>query len=191
MLVDGTKHRHHTQLLQRLNSQPAIRAFIFSESRSSEASGRSANRQTRQLQRRLAHSHRGYDSFDDLGNFFAGAGIKADYALTSRLVLRGRFGWAAVLSDDKGYTYSQSSSTHSLWQGGLGADYRMTRHLHLTAGGDYSYSHIRHADASNTYYSNSFGNVSIFGTESFSRLRAHSSSLSNDLTLHAGLAYQF
>ena len=133
----------------------------------------------------------GYDSFDDLGNFFVGAGIKADYALTSRLVLRGRFGWAAVLSDDKGYTYSQSSSTHSLWQGGLGADYRMTRHLHLTAGGDYSYTHIGHGDASNTYYSNSFGSVAIFGTESFSRLRSHSTSLSNDLTLHAGLAYQF
>jgi hypothetical protein len=130
----------------------------------------------------------GYDSFGDFGNFFVGAGLKADYALTSRLVLRGRFGWAEVLKSHTGFDYGQTSSTHSLWQGGLGADYRMTRHLHLTAGGDYSYTHRAQADGSNASPSSSGGFYS-FGSPT--RFRSYSSSLSNDLTLHAGLAYQF
>ncbi|GAC88874.1 hypothetical protein Gbth_011_067 [Gluconobacter thailandicus F149-1 = NBRC 100600] len=123
-----------------------------------------------------------------MGNFFVGAGIKADYALTSRLVLRGRFGWAEVLKSHTGFEYGQTSSIHSLWQGGLGADYRMTRHLHLTAGGDYSYTHRAQA-AFNNAYPSSNGGFSIAG--SFTGFRSYSSSLSNDLTLHAGLAYQF
>lgn len=130
----------------------------------------------------------GFDNFGDFGNFFVGAGLKADYALTSRLVLRGRFGWSAVLSSHTGYDYGLSSSAHSLWQGGVGVDYRMTQHLHLTAGGDYSYTHRAEADASNTNASNSIG---IYSLGSLPHFQSQSSSLSNDVTLHAGLAYQF
>lgn len=130
----------------------------------------------------------GSDSFDEAGNFFVGAGLKTDYALTSRLVLRGRFGWAAVLNSSTAYSYGQTSSTHSLWQGGLGADYRMTRHLHLTAGGNYSYIHRGHADTGTIHDVYSTG---VFGADQLSRFRSQASGFSNDLTLHAGLAYQF
>ncbi|MFT9448803.1 hypothetical protein [Gluconobacter japonicus] len=60
--------------------------------------------------------------------------------------------------------------------------------LLLTAGGDYSYTHRAQADASTTNTSNSIG---IYSWGSLPHFQNHSSSLSNDVTLHAGLAYQF
>ncbi|WP_215746420.1 MULTISPECIES: hypothetical protein [Gluconobacter] len=111
------------------------------------------------------------------GLYFAGAGLKADYALTSRLVLRGRFGWAEVLNS--GISYNKQP--RPLWEGGLGVDYRMTRRLHLTAGGDYSYiSYGRNRNAETSMgleHSYSYSDVS--------------SGLTNGLKLHAGLAWQF
>lgn len=111
------------------------------------------------------------------GRYFAGAGLKADYALTPRLVLRGRFGWAEVLNS--GISYNKQP--RPLWEGGLGMDYRMTRRLHLTAGGDYSYiSYGRNQDS---------GASTEWGTTySYSDV---SSALSNGLKLHAGLAWQY
>ncbi|GBR67915.1 hypothetical protein [Gluconobacter kanchanaburiensis] len=111
------------------------------------------------------------------GRYFAGAGLKADYALSSRLVLRGRFGWAEVLNSGISYTHQP----RPLWEGGLGMDYRMTRRLHLTAGGDYSYiSYGRNRDSG---YGNDW--------ESTFSYSSTSSALSNGLKLHAGLAWQF
>ncbi|MBS1103366.1 hypothetical protein JK202_10100 [Gluconobacter sp. Dm-62] len=112
------------------------------------------------------------------GRYFAGAGLKADYALTSRLVLRGRFGWAEVLNSGISY----NNQPRPLWEGGLGMDYRMTRRLHLTAGGDYSYiSYGR--DRNGEVFSNQ-----VVSAYSYS---GTSSALSNGLKLHAGLAWQF
>lgn len=124
------------------------------------------------------------------GSYFAGAGLKADYALTSRLVLRGRFGWAEVLNSGISY----NNQPRPLWEGGLGVDYRLTQRLHLTAGGDYSYiSYGR--DGEGNYSHNRSGNTSIFvayppGTRIYS-YSGSSSALSNGLKLHAGLAWQF
>ena len=107
------------------------------------------------------------------GRYFAGAGLKADYALTSRLVLRGRFGWAEVLSS--------GLAPRPLWEGGLGVDYRMTRRLHLTAGGNYSYFSYGHDRFSQSGREPGF-------TYSYSGV---SNGLSNEVKLHAGLAWQF
>ncbi|OUI81766.1 hypothetical protein HK22_02625 [Gluconobacter sp. DsW_056] len=111
------------------------------------------------------------------GRYFAGAGLKADYALTSRLVLRGRFGWAEVLNSGISY----NNQPRPLWEGGLGMDYRMTRRLHLTAGGDYSY--ISYGHDRNVESSTEFGTAYSYS--------GVSSALSNGLKLHAGLAWQF
>lgn len=111
------------------------------------------------------------------GRYFAGAGLKADYALTSRLVLRGRFGWAEVLNSGISY----NNQARPLWEGGLGMDYRMTRRLHLTAGGDYSY--ISYGHDRNVESSTEFGTAYSYS--------GVSSALSNGLKLHAGLAWQF
>lgn len=111
------------------------------------------------------------------GSYFAGAGLKADYALTSRLVLRGRFGWAEVLNSGVSY----NNQPRPLWEGGLGMDYRMTRRLHLTAGGDYSY--ISYGRDRNIGSSNAWGTDYSYSYTS--------SALSNGLKLHAGLAWQF
>ncbi|MBN3867180.1 hypothetical protein [Gluconobacter kondonii] len=111
------------------------------------------------------------------GRYFAGAGLKADYALTSRLVLRGRFGWAEVLNSGISY----NNQPRPLWEGGLGMDYRMTQRLHLTAGGDYSY--ISYGHDRNVESSTEFGTAYSYS--------GVSSALSNGLKLHAGLAWQF
>lgn len=111
------------------------------------------------------------------GRYFAGAGLKTDYALTSRLVLRGRFGWAEVLNAGLSYNHQP----RPLWEGGLGLDYRMTRRLHLTAGGDYSY----------ISYGRDRNSRSGMGWESTYSSSDVSSGLSNGLKLHAGLAWQF
>ncbi|MBS1053968.1 hypothetical protein [Gluconobacter kondonii] len=122
------------------------------------------------------------------GNYFAGAGLKADYALTSRLVLRGRFGWAEVLNSGISY----NNQPRPLWEGGLGMDYRLTQRLHLTVGGDYSYISYGH-DQEGNYSQHRGRNTSVIvsylpGTYSYS---GDSSALSNGLKLHAGLAWQF
>lgn len=64
----------------------------------------------------------------------------------------------------------------------------LSQSLLLTAGGDYSYTHRAQADASNADTSDS---IEIYSWESLPHFQNHSRSLSNDVTLHAGLAYQF
>ncbi|WP_051537257.1 hypothetical protein [Asaia prunellae] len=105
--------------------------------------------------------------------------MKADYALNSRLVLRGRFGWAAQL--ERRFMYH--GGVQSRWEGGLGLDYRMTRHLHLTGGGDYAYTDYGHA-TSRYSYASSASSYSETGIDS-------SGAFQNGLVLHAGLAYQY
>lgn len=122
----------------------------------------------------------GYSSFGGQNAFFVGLGLNADYALTDRLVLRGRFGWAEILNTT---TYRVSrSATRPRWEGGLGVDYRMTRHWHLTAGGDYAYTSYGH-DSDRYSYRNV---VDGLVTEN-----ATSSGIQNGLTLRAGLAYAY
>lgn len=122
----------------------------------------------------------GYSSFGGQNAFFVGLGLNADYALTDRLVLRGRFGWAEIL-DTATYRVS-SSTTRPRWEGGLGVDYRMTHHWHLTAGGDYAYTSYGHDAYHDRYQTISEGQVSDSWT---------SSGIQNGLTLRAGLAYQY
>jgi len=127
----------------------------------------------------------GYDSygsysFGGQNAFFVGLGLNADYALTDRLVLRGRFGWAEIL-DTTTYRVSRSA-TRPRWEGSLGADYRMTRHWHLTAGGDYAYTSYGHDSYLDRYQNAIEGQISNSGT---------SSGIQNGLTLRAGLAYAY
>ncbi|WP_336946802.1 hypothetical protein [Asaia sp. HN010] len=127
----------------------------------------------------------GYDSygsysFGGQNAFFVGLGLNADYALTDRLVLRGRFGWAEIL-DTTTYRVS-GSATRPRWEGGLGVDYRMARHWHLTAGGDYAYTSYGHDSDRYRYPNVSEGQIS----ES-----VVSSGIQNGLTLRAGLAYAY
>lgn len=122
----------------------------------------------------------GYDSFGGQNAFFVGLGLNADYALTDRLVLRGRFGWAEIL--DTGTYRVNGASTRPRWEGSLGADYAMTRHWHLTAGGDYAYTSYGHDTYRYAYQSTSEGQVSGRWT---------SSGIQNGLTLRAGLAYAY
>ncbi|RUT27258.1 hypothetical protein C0V97_03375 [Asaia sp. W19] len=122
----------------------------------------------------------GYDSFGGQNAFFVGLGVNADYALTDRLVLRGRFGWAEIL-DTQTYRV-KGAATRPRWEGSLGADYRMTRHWHLTAGGDYAYTSYGHDKDQYRYQSVSEGQVAGRWT---------SSGIQNGLTLRAGLAYAY
>lgn len=122
----------------------------------------------------------GYSSFGGQNAFFVGLGLNADYALTDRLVLRGRFGWAEIL-DTTTYRVSKPA-TRPRWEGGLGVDYRMTRHWHLTGGGDYAYTSYGH-DSDHYRYQNAYeGQISNSWA---------SSGIQNGLTLRAGLAYAY
>lgn len=114
-----------------------------------------------------------YSYGDDGSTTFVGAGFKADYALTDRLVLRGRFGWAALLERQ----FIFENGVRSRWEGGLGLDYRMTRHIHLIGGGDYAYTDYGHGTDRWSYN----GNASIDSASAFQ----------NGLNLHAGLAYRY
>ncbi|EHH68076.1 hypothetical protein [Gluconobacter morbifer] len=128
----------------------------------------------------------GGDSFGGYGSaFFVGAGLKADYALTPRLVLRGRFGWAQLLEHDPGY-YRTEHYSRPMWEGGLSMDYRLTHHLHMTAGGNYTYisDHHGHDGTGLVLVSNSAVPNSVTASTS-------SSSFVNGATLHLGLAYAF
>ncbi|GBQ14176.1 hypothetical protein [Swaminathania salitolerans] len=117
-----------------------------------------------------------YGYGDDGSSTFVGAGLKADYALTSRLVLRGRFGWAAQLER----RFMFRGGVQSRWEGGLGLDYRMTRHFHLIGGGDYVYSDYGHGTTRYSY-GGAYGGSGIESAGAYQ----------NGLVLHTGLAYRY
>lgn len=117
----------------------------------------------------------GTTSFSGANAFFVGAGLNGDYALTERLVVRGRFGWAQLL--DSWYA-PRSAGSNPRWEGGLGFDYRVTHSLHLTGGGDYAYTNYGHATRRRVW---SYDAREVEAASAFQ----------NGLTLHAGLAYQY
>lgn len=94
----------------------------------------------------------GYDSLQTSENFggqytngttngYIGVGLRADYALTPRLVLTGRLGWAETV--DGNISIGPTNVNRSLgdmpaWQAGAGFDYLMTGHWHLYGGVDYT-----------------------------------------------------
>ena len=117
----------------------------------------------------------GSSSFSGANSFFVGAGLNADYALTDRLVLRGRFGWAQLL--DTGFGF-RSHGSSPRWEGGLGVDYRFTKRLHLTAGGDYAYTDYGHDTRRYNWF---YGADEVLAGSAFQ----------NGATLHVGLAYQY
>lgn len=75
-------------------------------------------------------------------SWFAGAAVHLDYALTGRLVLRGRAGWAELVGGRMSATNASRDfhlGSRAGWDGGLALDYRLTRSIHLTTGADYTY----------------------------------------------------
>jgi len=124
----------------------------------------------------------GTSSFGSYGGYwFVGAALRADYALTNRLVLRGRAGWAELLDSGLIPASAPKQRARPVWQGSLGADYRLTHHIHITGGVEYAYVDRGHAtdhySYSEPYYSTASSNTT--------------SLYDNGVTLRLGAAYQF
>lgn len=92
------------------------------------------------------------DYSEDYRQLAVGAAVHGDFALTRRLVLSARLGWAETL-DPKMTATGQSVTIdrqsymldplhfplgdRPVWQAGSSLDYRMTRHVHLYGGVDF------------------------------------------------------
>lgn len=129
----------------------------------------------------------GVSSLTASGKGYVGLALHLDYAITDRLVIRGRAGWAQVLQA------TGADSSRPQWRGDVGLDYRLTRSLHLTGGVRYTYMKTMPVHGSPLYYYTVYRAGSGVGLDTDSQF--HSSyrvrSWENDVQLRLGLAYQF
>lgn len=115
-------------------------------------------------------------------NGYVGLGLRGDYALTNRLVLTGRLGWAETLGGsindsfqlgpDFQRSYTLNYGDMPMWQAGIGLDYVLFSHVHLYGGVDY------------TEYGLARGPIEPVG------LHAVQANF-NDLNFHLGIAWSF
>lgn len=122
----------------------------------------------------------GANTFTAYGEGYIGLALHIDYAITNRLVIRGRAGWAQFL-DTHTYFGSNNPYAHDSrpeWSGDIALDYRMTDRVHLTGGVRYTY--LNYGRARQTTY-NPFWNE----TDS-----ANGINWRNGVQLRLGVAYQ-
>ncbi|NHN88919.1 hypothetical protein [Acetobacter conturbans] len=125
----------------------------------------------------------GSNTFTAFGKGYVGLALHADYAITERLVIRGRVGWAQFL-DTHSYFYNNprryAGASRPQWSGDIGLDYRMTDRIHLTRGVSYTYLNDGRAKETqsdrNLYFNNSQSSRGI--------------SWSNGVQLRLGASYQ-
>ncbi len=110
-------------------------------------------------------------------NGFVGLGLRGDYALTERLVVTGRLGWAETVGGNLNTpaNYNFGYGDGPLWQAGIGLDYLVYRNIHLYGGVDYTNATLER------------GPVEYAG---FPDSRVPQANF-NDLTFHLGLAWGF
>jgi hypothetical protein len=112
--------------------------------------------------------------------FLAGAAVHADYAATSRLVLRGRLGAAEMVSPHIDFDFATHHGAdlraRAVYQGSLGVDYAVSRLFHLFA--EAEVQHYR------------FGRSDVVQTIELGPI-LEPNSRTNDLQLQLGAAYAF
>ncbi|MFT8897762.1 MAG: hypothetical protein ABF968_12500 [Acetobacter sp.] len=89
----------------------------------------------------------GANTFTAYGRGYVGLALHIDYAITNRLVIRGRAGWAQFL-DTHTYFSGNNPYVHDSrpeWSGDIALDYRMTDRVHLTGGVRYTYQNYGRA----------------------------------------------
>jgi len=147
---------------------------------------------------------------EDYHNFYAGIGGMAQYAATKRLVLSVNAGMGEVLGagmdantqniaaevDAFPYYANVPASIHyslgsrPFYQAGIGADYRITKHLHLTLAADYEHFGYGASSVHSFTYNNPL--AFFFGgpvTQSFGL--SEPSSATSEFVVDAGLGYSF
>ena len=118
-----------------------------------------------------------YNLTDTITYGFVGLGLRGDYALTDRLVVTGRLGWAETVGGNLNtpLNYNLGYGNGPMWQAGIGLDYLVYSHIHLYGGVDY------------TDYTLARGALQPAG---FRELRAAQANF-NDLNFHLGIAWGF
>jgi hypothetical protein len=147
---------------------------------------------------------------EDYHNFYVGIGGMAQYAATRRLVLSVNAGVGEVLGagmdantqniasevDAFPYYGNVPSDVHyglgsrPFYQAGIGADYRITKHLHLTLAADYEHFGYGASSVHTFTYNNPWS--AFFGgpaTQSFGL--SEPSSTTGEFVVDAGLGYSF
>ncbi len=111
-------------------------------------------------------------------NSFVGLGLRGDYALTDRLVVTGRLGWAETVGGNFSgrFNYSLGYGDGPGYQAGIGLDYLLYSHIHLYGGVDYT---------NYTLERGALQSVGFFGEQ-----RAPQQAF-NDLNFHLGIAWGF
>ncbi|MCH4089864.1 hypothetical protein [Acetobacter sp.] len=122
----------------------------------------------------------GRDTFTAYGQGYVGLALHIDYAITNRLVIRGRAGWAQFL-DTHTYFSGNNPYAHDSrpeWSGDIGLDYRMTGRIHVTGGVRYTYLNYGRArqSLSNSFWDETVSNNGI--------------NWRNGVQLRLGVAYQ-
>ena len=109
---------------------------------------------------------------------FIGLGLRGDYALTDRLVVTGRLGWAETV----GGTLSGPFDLYNLgygdgpgYQAGIGLDYLLHSHIHLYGGVDYTNYTLERGALQSTFIGERRAPQEAF----------------NDLNFHLGIAWGF
>ncbi len=118
-----------------------------------------------------------FNATDTTTNGFVGLGLRGDYALTERLVVTGRLGWAETVGGNLNTpaNYNFGYGDGPMWQAGIGLDYLVYSHIHLYGGVDY------------TDYTLARGALQSAG---FPDSRAPQANF-NDLNFHLGIAWGF
>lgn len=121
------------------------------------------------------------NSFTASGKGYVGVALHIDYAITSRLVIRGRAGWAQYLEVHSYYNHSGfHQGSRPEWSGDIALDYRMTDRIHLTGGVRYTYLNYGRSRLSYGVNDN-YGNMSGSFDDTAWR---------NGVQLRLGVAYQ-
>jgi hypothetical protein len=117
---------------------------------------------------------------EDYRTFTAGGAVHADFAATSRLVLRGSLGLEEEIGPhitfDYLHSYGADLGARPVYEAGAGLDYRLTRRLHLSA------------DAALSRYG--YGRSAALATAERGTI-FEPASTTTDARLQAGLAYAF
>ncbi|GEN58849.1 hypothetical protein [Acetobacter nitrogenifigens] len=135
----------------------------------------------------------GGNSFTSLGLGYVGLALHADYALTKRLVIRGRAGWAEYLDAGSADLVYGSNGARPEWSGDVALDYRMTRRLHLTGGVRYAYMDYGHTHSSDIWRKASGPEIftaNFYGEDAKFTSASRAGTRSNAVQLRLGLAYQ-
>ncbi|MCE0744908.1 hypothetical protein LWC05_13570 [Acetobacter sicerae] len=130
------------------------------------------------------YSAGGYDTYTAYGKGYVGLALHVDYAITSRLVIRGRAGWAQYLKVGTHYNsngYYSDKGSRPEWSGDIALDYRMTDCFHLTGGVRYTYLNYGHANYFNST-SSSYGSAYSYSNDE--------TAWRNGVQLRLGVAYQ-